>query len=158
VILFDLRDLHGDTKEACTYNSTLFLILLFSRAKRPKSLKVAIKIDFAKMLRLSSRIIQRRLPQSTRGFSSFNDDQIQLRDLAAKFTAAEITPAAAHHDRTGEYPTAILKKLFDVGLLNLHIPEANGGAGMGVLECAIVSEELAYGCTGIQTAAEGLFN
>jgi acyl-CoA dehydrogenase len=26
--------------------------------------------------------------------------------------------------------------------------------GLGVLDCAILSEELAYGCTGIQTAAE----
>jgi acyl-CoA dehydrogenase len=107
------------------------------------------------MLRqFSSRLIQRRLPLG-RPFSTFTDDQIQLRDLAAKFTAAEITPAAAHHDKTGEYPTAILGKLFDVGLLNLHVPEAYGGAGMGVLDCAIVSEELAFGCTGIQTAAEG---
>ena len=29
-----------------------------------------------------------------------------------------------------------------------------GGLGLGVLDCAILSEELAYGCTGIQTAAE----
>jgi acyl-CoA dehydrogenase len=38
--------------------------------------------------------------------------------------------------------------------MNLHIPEKYGGPGLGVLPCAIVSEELAYGCTGIQTAAE----
>ncbi|KAJ3049038.1 hypothetical protein HK097_009964 [Rhizophlyctis rosea] len=61
---------------------------------------------------------------------------------------------AAHHDRTGEYPTEILKKAWEVGLLNLHIPGEYGGMGLGVLDCAIVSEEMAYGCTGIQTAAE----
>lgn len=38
--------------------------------------------------------------------------------------------------------------------MNLHIPAENGGLGLGVLDCAIVTEELAYGCTGIQTAAE----
>ncbi|KAI8809064.1 acyl-CoA dehydrogenase/oxidase [Cladochytrium replicatum] len=79
---------------------------------------------------------------------------LELQELARKFTANEIIPKAAHHDRTGEYPTEILKKAWEVGLLNLHIPETFGGMGLGVLSCAIVSEELAYGCTGIQTAAE----
>lgn len=34
------------------------------------------------------------------------------------------------------------------------MPEKYGGLGLSVLDCAIVTEELAYGCTGIQTAAE----
>ncbi len=34
------------------------------------------------------------------------------------------------------------------------MPEEYGGLGLGVLDCAVISEELAYGCTGIQTAAE----
>jgi acyl-CoA dehydrogenase len=83
-----------------------------------------------------------------------SDDQKELKELAKKFTQAEIIPKAAHHDQTGEYPTEILKKLWGVGLMNMHIPEEFGGAGMDVMNCAIVSEELAYGCTGIQTAAE----
>ncbi|KAJ3086750.1 hypothetical protein HK102_012571 [Quaeritorhiza haematococci] len=87
------------------------------------------------------------------GFN-LTDEQKELQDLARKFTANEIIPKAAHHDVTGEYPTEILKKLHEVGLLNLHIPTEYGGPGLGVLDCAIVSEELAYGCTGIQTAAE----
>lgn len=29
-----------------------------------------------------------------------------------------------------------------------------GGAGLGVLDGCVVTEELAYGCTGIQTAIE----
>ena len=38
--------------------------------------------------------------------------------------------------------------------MNTHIPEAYGGLGLSVLDCALISEQLAYGCTGIQTAAE----
>ncbi|KAJ3034161.1 hypothetical protein HDV00_005380 [Rhizophlyctis rosea] len=83
-----------------------------------------------------------------------SDEQKELQDLARKFTLNEIIPKAAHHDQTGEYPTEILKKAWEVGLLNLHVPEEYGGMGLGVLDCAIVSEEMAYGCTGIQTAAE----
>jgi acyl-CoA dehydrogenase len=37
-------------------------------------------------------------------------------------------------------------------LVNLNIPEEYGGLGASVLEECIVGEELAYGCSGIQTA------
>ncbi|KAJ3303504.1 hypothetical protein HDV03_003781 [Kappamyces sp. JEL0829] len=92
---------------------------------------------------------------SVRGLSfALNQDQLDLQDLARKFTAEYIIPQAAHHDRTGEYPVEILKKAWDAGLLNGHIPEKYGGLGLGVLDCAVLSEELAFGCSGIQTAAE----
>jgi len=82
------------------------------------------------------------------------EDQKNFQDLARNFTAQEITPKAAHHDQTGEYPTEIIKKAWEIGLVNTHIPEAYGGLGLGVLDSAIITEELAYGCTGIQTAIE----
>ncbi|KAJ3029143.1 UNVERIFIED_CONTAM: hypothetical protein HDU68_012912 [Siphonaria sp. JEL0065] len=85
---------------------------------------------------------------------ALTEQQLELQELARSFTAKEITPNAARHDRTGEYPTEILKKAWEVGLLNTHVPEAYGGLGLGVLDCAIISEEMAYCCSGIQTAAE----
>src|SRR5262249_17747032 len=74
--------------------------------------------------------------------------------LARQFAAQEIIPNAARHDNTGEYPVEILKKAWELGLMNTHIPQTCGGLGLGVLDGAIISEELAYGCTGIQTAIE----
>jgi acyl-CoA dehydrogenase len=85
---------------------------------------------------------------------SLSEEQKELQELARSFTAKEIIPNAAHHDRTGEYPTEILKKAWEVGLLNTHIPAEYGGLGLGVLDCALISEEMAFGCSGIQTAAE----
>ena len=87
------------------------------------------------------------------GFS-MTPEQKELQELARKFTLQEIIPKAAAYDVSGEYPTDVLKKAWEVGLLNTHVPEKYGGLGLGVLDCAIVSEELAFGCTGIQTAAE----
>ncbi|KAG8939202.1 hypothetical protein FRC00_014101, partial [Tulasnella sp. 408] len=74
--------------------------------------------------------------------------------LARKFTREHIVPVAAEYDRTMEYPWPVIKAAHEVGLLNTHIPEAYGGPGLGLFECALISEELAYGCTGIQTAIE----
>ncbi|KAM9687896.1 medium-chain specific acyl-CoA dehydrogenase, mitochondrial isoform 2-T3 [Trichechus inunguis] len=39
--------------------------------------------------------------------------------------------------------------------MNSHIPESCGGLGLEILDSCLISEELAYGCTGIQTALEG---
>jgi acyl-CoA dehydrogenase len=85
---------------------------------------------------------------------TFSDDQLQLQELARKFARSEIVPKASHHDQTGEYPHEIAKKAWELGLMNTHIPVEYGGPGLGVLEGCIVTEEFAYGCTGIATAME----
>lgn len=81
-----------------------------------------------------------------------SDDLKMLQELARDFTRKEITPKAEHYDRTGEWPWEIFNKAREVGLVNLNIPEEYGGMGASVLEECIVGEEMAYGCTGIETA------
>jgi acyl-CoA dehydrogenase len=85
---------------------------------------------------------------------SLTEEQSQLQELARKFTKEEIIPKAHHHDKTGEYPRDIAKKAWDLGLMNTHIPAEYGGLGLGVLEGCVITEEFAYGCTGIATAME----
>jgi len=82
------------------------------------------------------------------------EEQQQLRDLAREFAGKEIAPRAAHHDQTGEFPREIVKKAWEIGLMNTHVPEAFGGPGLGVFEGALIAEEIAWGCTGIGTAME----
>jgi acyl-CoA dehydrogenase len=76
-------------------------------------------------------------------------EQRMIRDLAREFAQREIAPAAARFDREAVFPHDIHRKALDVGLLNLTIPAQYGGAGLGVLELALVTEQLAWGCTGI---------
>eukprot|EP00163_Fabomonas_tropica_P003036 TRINITY_DN12515_c0_g1_i1.p1 TRINITY_DN12515_c0_g1~~TRINITY_DN12515_c0_g1_i1.p1 ORF type:complete len:359 (-),score=114.86 TRINITY_DN12515_c0_g1_i1:145-1221(-) len=63
-------------------------------------------------------------------------------------------PVAKHYDVTGEYPHDLIKKAHEIGLMNVHVPEMAGGLGLGALDGCVITEELAYGCTGIQTAME----
>lgn len=65
---------------------------------------------------------------------------------------SNIIPRAAEYDRTGAYPWDIFKGLWELGLINLHIPKEVGGLGLGCVEGVVIAEELAYGCTGISTA------
>ena len=57
-----------------------------------------------------------------------------------------------HHDQTGEYPLEILKKAWQAGLMNLHIPAKYNGAEMGEIDDVIMGEELFSGCSGMATA------
>nr|ADB57042.1 acyl-CoA dehydrogenase [Heliothis virescens] len=94
-------------------------------------------------------------PLPTTGMSfELSEEQKALQDLARKFTRGEIVPVAAQYDKTGEYPWPIVKKAWEVGLMNGHIPEHCGGMNMDVFDGCMVAEELAYGCTGIMTAME----
>ncbi len=85
---------------------------------------------------------------------SLTEDQQALQELARKFAKDEIIPKAAHLDETGEFPHEILKKAWQLGLMNTHVPAEYGGAGMGVLEGCILAEEITYGCAGVGTALE----
>merc|ERR1711973_528687 len=82
------------------------------------------------------------------------EEQQEFLDLAEQFTKNEIIPVAPHYDRTGEYPWPVLKKAHETGLMNLHIPQEYGGMGIGTLDGCMITEKMAYGCTGIMTALE----
>ncbi|CAG9558288.1 unnamed protein product [Danaus chrysippus] len=85
-----------------------------------------------------------------------SEEQKALQDLARKFTKEEIIPVAAQYDKSGEYPWPIVKKAWEVGLMNGHIPEHCGGIGnFGVFDECIIGEEFSFGCTGISTAVGG---
>merc|ERR1719281_19061 len=81
-------------------------------------------------------------------------EQQEFLDLAEQFTKNEIIPNAAQYDASGEYPWEILKKAHAAGLMNLHIPQEYGGMGLGVMDGCLITEKMAYGCTGIMTAIE----
>lgn len=49
-----------------------------------------------------------------------------MQDVARKFAREEIIPVAAEHDKTGKYPWDLVKKAWNIGLLNKHIPEHCG--------------------------------
>ncbi len=83
-----------------------------------------------------------------------SEDQKQLQDIARKFAKEEMIPRAEHHDRTGEFPHEVVKKAWELGLMNTHVPAEYGGLGLSVLDGCIVTEEMAYGCTGMATAME----
>ncbi|MFW5696805.1 MAG: acyl-CoA dehydrogenase family protein [Phototrophicaceae bacterium] len=80
------------------------------------------------------------------------EDQKMLQKMAREFTAKEIIPAAEEHDHEARFPQEIFEKAFELGIVNMNIPDAYGGVGATVFEECLVAEELGYGCTGISTS------
>merc|ERR1712131_128623 len=85
---------------------------------------------------------------------NLTEDSLALQELARKFAREEMLPKAAYHDQTMEYPQEIFEKAWELGLVNCHIGEDIGGLGLGCLDSCIIAEEMAYACTGMETAIE----
>ena len=83
---------------------------------------------------------------------TLTDEQKNLQELAHDFAAKEIRPKAWEYDRDGTWPQEIIEKAWGVGLMNTHIPEEYGGAGVGYLDGCLIEEEMSWGCSGIQTS------
>lgn len=81
-----------------------------------------------------------------------SEEQKMIQQLARKFAREEMAPAAEHYDKSHEYPWPIIKKAQALGLTTQNIPEAYGGMGLSLLEEVLISEELAWGCSGMSTA------
>src|SRR5438034_4763365 len=79
-------------------------------------------------------------------------EQKALRELAHEFAEKEIRPKAAEYDEHQTHPADVIAKAHEVGLMNPHMPEELGGAGLGALEGALIGEELCWGCSGIGTS------
>jgi acyl-CoA dehydrogenase len=85
---------------------------------------------------------------------SLTEEQQSLQQLARDFAQKEMVPVAAHYDRTMEFPTEVIKKAWDIGLMNYQIPEKFGGLGLKSFDGCLIAEETGSACTGIGTAME----
>jgi butyryl-CoA dehydrogenase len=73
-------------------------------------------------------------------------EQKMLRDTARDFAEREVAPKAAELDKTARWPTEIVAKMAELGLLGVAVPEEYGGAGMDTLSYALAMEEVSAAC------------
>ena len=86
---------------------------------------------------------------------TFTEEQKQLRKSVREFAEGEIAPHVMEWDEVSHFPTELLPKLGEMGLMGVIFPEQYGGAGLGYIEYATVIEELARvdGSIGLFVAA-----
>ncbi|MDK9708015.1 MAG: isovaleryl-CoA dehydrogenase [Desulforhopalus sp.] len=75
-----------------------------------------------------------------------------LRNSVRDFVDAEIAPLAAEIDRNDFFPPELWRKMGEMGLLGITVPESYGGAEMGYLEHVIAMEEISRGSASVGLA------
>ncbi|MTV50745.1 acyl-CoA dehydrogenase [Heliobacillus mobilis] len=75
-----------------------------------------------------------------------NEEQVMFVDMVRKFCQKEIAPIAGKSDSEHLFPSETLKKLAELGLMGVSIPEEYGGSGGDYFTYILLIEELAKVC------------
>jgi butyryl-CoA dehydrogenase len=74
------------------------------------------------------------------------EEQRQVRDLCREFAERELKPNAKRWDAEHLFPADAVKKLADLGLMGVAVPQEWGGGGMDNVSYAVAMEEISRGC------------
>jgi len=78
---------------------------------------------------------------------ALNDDQKMILELVDEVSEKEFAPRADEISAKGEFPAENIKKLTELDLFGITIPEKYGGLGMDYLTWTLVSERISRACT-----------
>ncbi len=86
---------------------------------------------------------------------NLTEEQQLIRETVRKFALEEVEPIAAEIDENERFPEETVKRMGELGLMGIPIPDEYGGAGGDTLSYIIAVEELSRVCgsTGITLAA-----
>lgn len=73
----------------------------------------------------------------------YTEEQLMIRDMVRDFAESEIRPRIQSIDFEGKFPRDVIRKMAELGLMGLIIPEEYGGAGADAISYAMAIEELA---------------
>jgi alkylation response protein AidB-like acyl-CoA dehydrogenase len=79
----------------------------------------------------------------------YNENQEMIAQMVRDFAEKEIRPNMKQWDDEEHFPVDVMKKMGELGLLGIFIPEEYGGSGFGYFEYATALMELGKVCGGI---------
>ncbi|GAJ00265.1 unnamed protein product, partial [marine sediment metagenome] len=82
---------------------------------------------------------------------SLTEEQKMLKTMVQDFATKELEPIAAQIDEESRFPAESIKKMAELGLTGLGLPEEYGGSGGGATELCIAIEEISRVCASTST-------
>jgi butyryl-CoA dehydrogenase len=79
------------------------------------------------------------------------DEQRAVREMARKFAEEYIVPVARENDVNERFPSDIIEKMGDLGLLGGPVALEYGGAGLDYISHALITEEIGKACSSVRT-------
>jgi len=73
---------------------------------------------------------------------AYSENHMMIKEMVEDFAKKEIDPGAIHRDETSEFPLEICRKLGELGLMGILVPEEYGGSGMDVTSFALAVEAI----------------
>ncbi|MCA9655996.1 MAG: acyl-CoA dehydrogenase family protein [Myxococcales bacterium] len=77
---------------------------------------------------------------------SLSDDQEQLLRMVKEFAEREVKPLAAALDREARFPSQLVARMAELGLLGIEVPVDHGGSGLDTLAYVLAMEEVSAAC------------
>jgi len=84
---------------------------------------------------------------------SLTENQSTYVDLVRKLVKNEIAPHILDMEKAHTFPWSIIGKAWEMGIINLCIPESIKGFEIDVISSAMIIQELSFGDSGISTSA-----
>jgi alkylation response protein AidB-like acyl-CoA dehydrogenase len=80
---------------------------------------------------------------------SVSENQQMVGQMAKDFAEKHIRPHVMEWDETQHFPVELFKKLGELGMMSVFVPEEYGGSGFGYFEYVTVIQEIAKVCGSI---------
>ena len=77
---------------------------------------------------------------------ALTEEQQMVQRMARDFATSEVLPKAAEIDQNHRHPAELVKRMAELGLLGVAVPEEYGGAGMDAISYALAMEEISRAC------------
>jgi len=73
-------------------------------------------------------------------------EQEMVRLMARDFAKKELEPYACERDKNETFPSEVIRKMGELGLMGMMVPPEYGGSGAGTVSYSLALQEIAYAC------------
>jgi len=77
---------------------------------------------------------------------TLTEEQEALVRMVREFSDREVRPVAAKNDREARFPAELVRRMAELGLMGIEVPEAYGGGGLDTIAYVLAMEEVSAAC------------